>query len=357
MNNEKKIMERNYSLDFLKIIATIIIFFYHYQQVTLARFPGINFYAGQFDFSCMVELFFVLSGYFMFSYEDKIKAGLNFKTFFAKRASRLLPVVAVVAVVFNGANLLYREAFLTNWFSMPITLWSTITTALGISQGWGLPESYVNYPMWYISALLLCYCIFYLINYIAKRLELPTEYMYAVMICIGMGGLTYGMNQVFYTYGTSRGYYAFFFGVLLKKYLNNRKISKRMICGSLAIVIVMAALILFKPTYVTDGIYYLMTFFVYPAIIILMNTDIAKKIFKWKFIGTLSAISYNVYVWHLTLIIILLAVDRLWSLNIVYSNVFLMIGGLIVSYIVGALSHYYIEKPITRYIDKKLFNK
>ncbi len=357
MNNEKKIVERNYSLDLLKIIATVIIFFYHYQQVTLARFSGINFYAGRFDFSCMVELFFVLSGYFICTYEDKIKNGLDFKMFFGKRASRLLPVVAVVALVFNGANLLYREAFLTNWFSMPITLWSTITSALGISQGWGLPESYVNYPMWYISALLLCYCIFYLINYIAKRFELPTEYMYAVMICLGMGGLTYGMNQIFYTYGTSRGYYAFFFGILLRKYLSNKEITKRMITASLAIVIGMAFFVLFKPTYVIDGIYYLMTFFVYPAIIILMNTDIAKNIFKWKFIGTLSAISYNVYVWHLTLIIILLAVDRLWSLNINYGNVFIMIACLVVSFIVGALSHYFIEIPFGHYIEKKLFNK
>lgn len=357
MNNEKKIVERNYALDFLKIVATIFIFLYHYQQVTLARFEKFNFYAGSFDFSCMVELFFVLSGFFMCSYESKIKNGLDFKSFFFKRVSRLLPVVAVVAVFFNLGNWLYRRAFLTDWFGMPITLWSTITTALGISQGWGPAESFVNFPMWYVSALLLCYCVFYFINYIAKRLDLPTEYMYAVMIFVGMGGLTYGVSQVFYTYGTSRGYYAFFFGVLLKRYLNAHGISKQLVRIALAVVSVFSVLLVYKPTYMYDGLYYLMAFFFFPAIIILMHTNVAKKVFRWKVIGKISEISYNVYVWHLALIMVLMAVDRLLSLGLDYSNVLLMFMVLGISFLVGTLSHYFIEIPVGRYIDKKLFQK
>ena len=36
--------ERNYSLDFLKIIATILIVFHHYQQILNVEFRGVNFF-------------------------------------------------------------------------------------------------------------------------------------------------------------------------------------------------------------------------------------------------------------------------------------------------------------------------
>jgi len=355
MNCTNTVRERNYALDFLKIVGTVIIFIYHYQQLLGVRFLRINVFGGIFDASCMVELFFVLSGYFMCTYETKIKDGLDFKTFYIKRVSRLLPVVAVVAVFFNVANILHRKAFAMNWFGMPITLWGTITSALGISQGWGLPESYVNYAMWYISALLLCYCVFYLINYIAKRCNLPTEYMYIVMICIGMGGLTYGANQIFYTYGTSRGYYAFFYGILLKKILDHIKISKSLVLGCLVLITGYGLLIIKTPTYATDGLYFIMTFFIFPAIIVLLHTDFAKKIFKYKIIGTMSAISFNVYVWHSSLIIALMSLNVILGLNINFSSKVTVGISLVFSYLVGTISHYLIEKPIDRYIQSKVF--
>lgn len=61
--------ERNFSLDFLKIVATIGIIFHHWQQVTGAYFENhINFYNGRFYWGYLVELFFVLSGFFCWKY-------------------------------------------------------------------------------------------------------------------------------------------------------------------------------------------------------------------------------------------------------------------------------------------------
>ena len=56
-------IERNDGLDIIKVIATIIIVFHHYQQVTGVIFDGINFYGGKFPFGYVVELFFIISGY------------------------------------------------------------------------------------------------------------------------------------------------------------------------------------------------------------------------------------------------------------------------------------------------------
>lgn len=66
--------ERFYSLDVIKLIATICIIFHHYQQVTGAFFEErLNFYGGRFAFGWIVELFFVLSGYFIYKYMERIK--------------------------------------------------------------------------------------------------------------------------------------------------------------------------------------------------------------------------------------------------------------------------------------------
>ena len=56
--------ERKYSLDVLRIIATILIVFHHYGQVTGLYLEGhINYWNGRFYFGYVVEFFFLLSGY------------------------------------------------------------------------------------------------------------------------------------------------------------------------------------------------------------------------------------------------------------------------------------------------------
>lgn len=60
--------KRNTSLDVIKILATTIIVFHHYQYVTGIRFSAfINFHGGSVEWYRMVELFFIISG--MLSYK------------------------------------------------------------------------------------------------------------------------------------------------------------------------------------------------------------------------------------------------------------------------------------------------
>lgn len=92
---------RNNSLDFLKIIATILIVFHHYQQELNVKFTQINFFGGKFYFGYLVELFFLISGFLMFNYIERIKQGLDFKSFFINRVKRLLPLVAIAAILYE----------------------------------------------------------------------------------------------------------------------------------------------------------------------------------------------------------------------------------------------------------------
>lgn len=208
--------ERKYSLDVLRIAATVLIVFHHYQQITGAYFEGhINFWTGKFYFGYIVEFFFVLSGFFMCRYVNKIENGLGFKEFFFPRLARLLPLMLISGVVEAVFILLYEKVLGYAWWGIHVTIWGILINALGIQAGWVFANPMVNNPTWYISVLLLCYLIFYALTYLSKRWRIPCTYMFVFMVLLGCGIQTYSIELPFLNTTSARGLYAFFFGVLL----------------------------------------------------------------------------------------------------------------------------------------------
>ena len=153
--------ERDYSLDFIKIISTIFIIFHHYQQVMGVYFENkINFFNGKFYFGYVVEMFFVLSGLFMYTYVEKIQDNLTFVKFYLRRLGRLFPLLMVGAISYEIFLVIYQHMYYDSWFGITPTFWGTVISSLGIQDGWALPNPCVNNPTWYISVLMLCYVIF-----------------------------------------------------------------------------------------------------------------------------------------------------------------------------------------------------
>ena len=220
--------ERKYSLDVLRIIATILIVFHHYGQVTGLYLEGhINYWNGRFYFGYVVEFFFLLSGYFMYRYIGKITNGLTFKKFFLPRALRLLPLVFISGVTYEVLLGVYQKICGGDWFGVSITVWGVIINALGVQDGWVFANPMVNNPTWYISVLLLCYIVFYLLTYLGKRWQIPHTYLFVFMVLLGCGAQTYGLNLPFLNGSSCRGYYAFFFGVLLAEWLEKLNAAKK----------------------------------------------------------------------------------------------------------------------------------
>lgn len=92
-------------LDIIKIVATILIVFQHYQQITGSWWEVVNFYSGTFNF---------------------------------------------------GNH----------------SLWTILLSALGVQDGWFAIKAGINNPTWYISVLLLCYIVLYLLVTISERLHI-----------------------------------------------------------------------------------------------------------------------------------------------------------------------------------------
>ena len=351
-------MKRNNGLDILKIVATILIVFHHYQQITGAIFESINFYNGKFYFGYMVELFFVISGYVMFPYIKKIYDGsINFKTFIAKRFLRLFPLVAAGAVGYEVLLYIYTCILHKNWFDINPTLWGMIIDCLMVQAGGSFINPCVNNPTWYISVLIICYICFFTLTRKAKKCKINPYYLYIGMIFVGMAVNSYGFDLPFFNASTCRGYYAFFWGLILRKIMPTIKgyaLKHEKIILILEIIIIIGIPIMIEreSIWIQSGMNYIITFVYYTVLIIVFDSNKINKLFKGNIIRTLSAISFDVYIWHNPGFIFLYIVFNIFNIDIMKLYSFkAMFIYTIVCFVVGAISYYGFEKPIKNKID------
>ena len=211
----------------------------------------------------------------------------------------------------------------------------------------------VNNPTWYISVLMLCYVVFYIIVYIANRIKIHPQYLFVVMIFLGMGINTYGINLPFLNGSSSRGYYAFFFGILLAGILKKNKIGKKELYFSLFLLISIPSLIAFKSDFMSTGINYIMTFIYYPALIIVCKSKVIGKILNRKIIGIVGKISFDVFIWHNPFYILMYIFIKVFNWNLNLGSYWTMIGYAIVCYLFGTFSYYCIERPLSDLINKR----
>lgn len=61
-----------------------------------------------------------------------------------------------------------------------INLKNIIISCLGLQAGWGVENPMINNPMWYISVLLLCYIVFYIITKISKKIKISPFWLYGI---------------------------------------------------------------------------------------------------------------------------------------------------------------------------------
>ena len=346
-------LRREYSLDFAKIIATTLILFLHFFQSYGGDYTFIKYYGGKFYFGNIVELFFMLSGFFTLHLIYKAE---NFPGFIGRRLSRLWPVMIIAAIMDQVILIAYEimrgggEVF----SGREISMWGTIISAFGVQNIGVFFNQFVNNPTWYISVLILCYMIAYFFYYISEKSRIPVVYFYVGMILLGASTITRNWNAPLLNNATGRGYTAFFTGICLymlcEKYQIHRK--KPVIFGTLIFTIVFWLLFAFKYEAVEKDQQFLCIFVVWPSLILLLRTRLASRLFSHPIFGILGNIAFDTYIWHanvlkcFSIVAITFGItDKLYTRNI-------LILFAAVSWMIGVLSYYFLEKPIVKRIDK-----
>ena len=205
--------------DILRVVLTAFVLFHHYQQLTGTFFyRGINFYGGKIYFGYIVEIFFLMSGFFMVPYVAKIRDKMSFPAFFGKRLIRLLPSMIAATVFYDIALYFYvRLCNGTLRYPTNINVFGSIVTVLGIGS-WSITKDFeINPICWYVSVLLLCYILMYIFVFLSKITKIPAGIMLSIPMIAGVI-ITHVMEFSvipFLSTRIARGYIHFFGGLLV----------------------------------------------------------------------------------------------------------------------------------------------
>lgn len=348
---------RLYSLDMLKVIATVFIVFHHYQQLEGVEYKGFNFYGGSIKFGYMVELFFLLSGFFMFIYVDRIKNGLSFRDFFVPKYLRFLPLLAVSACVYQILTMYYRYLTTGSVEGELFSLWKTASSALGIYRGWVFQDSSygVNNPTWYVDVLLVLYVYFFVATWIAGKLKVSPFWYYIFLSGLGSWIADNRMDLPYMTPSTGRGCRAFFFGLVIAEGLIiiRREIPilwRRILLLCAPIIIIWITYLMYiDSSFVRDGDNLILVYLYFPLIIFFFTDDIIIKRFGviWEW---LAKISFHVFIWHVCMMHAMNILLKKGILTFDHTKPSAMLLFTICIYVFGAISYYGIEKNWERVV-------
>ena len=365
-NDSTKIHEtedRNVSFDILKIICTFLIVFHHYQQMIGSfEFP-VKFSEGKFYFGYVVDLFFIISGYLMFKYQDRIRnQKTSFKDFYLKRILRLLPMSTLSVIGFLIVTILCKVLSGDYHSGLHPSLMGAIFASGGI-QSWGIvPNPWINSPLWYVGVLLVCYFLFYVINKFVKGKYI--FWTYTALIIVGLIVLTKDLNAAFLNHDMARGFIGFFVGLILAGISNRIPLDnwKAFLISSL--VFIGCVLGFLFGTHITRfGTGWIpydiaaLAIVIYPSLLILLAFKPLKKIFNvfGKPAGFAAGVSFEVYLWHSPMIILfnLLHSQYFQMINIRCAKIMLLFSLLLFAYCV--VVYLLIEKTLVKKITEKIF--
>jgi len=131
-------MERNYSIDFLKILFALSIACGHFKGSVLSS-------------DLIVELFFILSGFFLVNSFYSGKYHGDALSYTASRLKRIYPyyllAFLILFISFKSADLLHPIRFLSDFANaVPEVL---LVQSIGVFSG------SINYPLWQLSTLIV----------------------------------------------------------------------------------------------------------------------------------------------------------------------------------------------------------
>ena len=174
------------------------------------------------------------------------------------------------------------------------------------------------------------------------------HYLYIAMVLLGLGIHYYKINLPFLNDSTSRGYVAFFLGILLyelyKKYGSDKKLY-------ISSIVLIAVCFIGGALRMIDDQWAIFTFLLFPPVLFLFLG--AEKIFSSKVFANLGGISFEMYLWHSPLLKLYRPALKVFGIKapITHGEMICFTTLLILLCIPLTLI---VEKGITKYLQRKL---
>lgn len=353
---------RKKGVDFLRFISCIGILFLHFTNylcpngvyfgdllIDAARDDNIGI-----NMNVMVEVFFAISGFLIYSYSYKLKGEMSFFEYIIPRLTRILPLLTIGTILLEIIVILYAKdaGTMVMDISYPY-LWGIITSCLGIEYCGLFVPAEINHESWFLDVLIICYVMFYAVVKISKKIKINEKYGYALMVVLGIILIS---GEMEYPYGASRigrGLEAFFAAVLLAPFIGDPAISKKKVIVSCGVVITYLSLLIFLPQMLSFGKTHIYSFFIAPALLSIFTSKWADIVFTWRGWERLGRICFSTYILHVFLIYLILFITAIIGIKVDFAHEVFLLLYILLAFMLGALAYYFIEKRINRILINK----
>lgn len=320
------------NLDVLKAVLAVLIFFHHYQQSFNVRFVHINFFHGTLELAWIVELFFMISGFLtVISHKNGQKRLLSF----LKKSLRFYPSVWLSMTFVIATAVLFDRQVLAQ-----LTIGDFFKNYLLLFSGFGISTHYtLNTPAWYLCILLLCYGLYYTIDFLCSKVGINRFAVFALAAFASVYCL-WLVDFPFFNYSSFRGYASFFLGAALALPLCTRT-NHSIGMYTLAAFVLSVFVLITQP-----GDYETIVMALYPGLLIAAVRLPQLRRELWSALGKCS---FQLYLWHSPLFRL---VKVFLPQNFPHSP-FTMLLALVVAELYACLIYNIFEKPVANIIQQR----
>ena len=261
---------------------------------------------------------------------------------------KLFPVILITTLYMFIANFILYKKTSTQMNGESISLFGLVIDLMFGGKSI-LGGTALNGPIWYIGVYLICIALAFFLNIKSKKYG---DKVYLIPIILAIF-IEYKLLAFFpILNGTlARGFFAFFVGIYLGKYLtlfNDFSLIKKIIIKILMLYLIFLFVWVYLHNelelfYTPPGFTYILLVFT-PIMILLYDIKFLNKLFGMKFFKFLGDISYSIYICNI--------------INISFFSVKFFLIFTAIHMVVGILSNLLIEKKLSdKLIEKKIGEK
>lgn len=326
----------------LKILAALIVMFYHYQQYFNVPDRFFDFVDGPVNFHVTVEMFFMLSGFLTLHTarpDERPLPGL------ARKLLRYYPMAALAC----ACALLFRSVRPAEDLGALWNLKALAGNFLLIFVGW--PGFYMfgyNHVTWYLCVLTQCYLAYALLLWLRRKLGARAENgTYWLLVSCGVIVLVNVLERFQLLQRPSfRGLESFFLGTALCVVC--RRVPGRRPWLALGLFAAACALMALWPAQLRR----VQIFLLYPSLILLsVWTQGCLPEKAGRVFGFFAMISFEAFLWHQPLIFFEQMLTRLTGFAIPHSD-FTMLLFCAAVWALAWVMYTYVEVPLNRWVRR-----
>lgn len=281
-----------------------------------------------------VGLFFIMSGFLTGYVYKKIICKLSFKEYLWRRVRGIIIPLFLIntfsTILWAVEWYVLKMYEIEIYYIKPFSLIRILSSYLNLSRGWLINFMPMDGPLWYMSVLMLCELIYWIISRVSSN-DTTRRAIFIAFCVIGLTIYLLDVEYIPFLFGTSNGraYMGFFAGLLA--YEAYEKNAFKSVVG---VLLVAVGVIIPELGFPYGEVIRYFTLDIGVLILLVKNEFVSKlasnRVFVW-----LGGLSTAVYMVHEPLQDFVLALDYRFDWNIDTANVWVYVVSTILTYIMA----------------------